>query len=166
MLNVGDPSRIDAIARGLVRDIWLKPLSSNELELYEIAKRDRVCVSWSRGQKHPRFYRRWCDSSNIPAIEVRQHSRFATIHYDADTTGYPYTCNLTDGDFDRIADLVREHWVAANSRLVGGLHHFTATGLPNAEAVRVARLIWDIAKARTMPAAARPEFVRRAWLGE
>lgn len=134
-----------------------------ELRLYEQAKYDGFVTSREGCVAHIRLYRQWCMEKNIPQIDVRLGEKFATIIYDADPTGCPYSCNVPEELWDRFRALFMSHWVPDDSEITGGEHHLGAYGVPNSIAPTIARQLWEWVKPFCISPEARDKSLLEAW---
>lgn len=157
---------IDDYAWGAKNDPhgYFKKLDQASLRLYERAKYDGFATFRGKKDKHYRHYWHWCEARNIPHISVWMGARYAKIEYNADPTGCPYSCNVSEAIWDDFRMLFQEHWVPENSSIGGGDHHMGAYGVPNAIAPDLARQLWKWVEPHCISAEARDKWLHEVWL--
>jgi hypothetical protein len=168
------PEDIDSIAAGFSKDAQgrLIPLRQAAFTRFQLAKREGFLTIRHSDKRKERqkssgllHYLLWCFGANRPFIEVAISGKYSNISYNCDPTGIFYTCNPTDADLEYFRSLCVEKLVAEDANACLGRDHAGVWGIPNADAIPIARQIAAVMIARTkMTPEERDEYCHRCGL--
>ena len=146
-------------------------LSAAQFAEYDAARHDGFIATpctratRRRGRESVEAFRNWCETMNWPMLWVYKSAKYARITCDGDTTGYPNTCILGDEDSAKVRLIFRTYWGARDSECVSGDINFCMWGIPNADAAKVARLLWALIRPHLVSAVERDRLMRQWWTG-